>query len=793
MITITNKQKKNSGSPILLIFSLIVLAVNNLNAQIQNDGSLFIGDSGYIYVSSDTYYFGSGSGQTLTTRNPSVYGKLVFSSAASTNGASDSHYLDGYGGAQTLNPFIFPIGQSGVYAPARVTSTSAAPVDAAYYRASATTIGATLDASVNGISNLEYWNIKGVNTSVISLTWRASSVLSNIVSTTSDLTVVGYDGTKWVAIPSVVDGTSILGGLSSMTAGSITTSASVDLSAYSYFSLGSKGDSCSPLVASSGNTKTWNGSWSPSAPTLADPVVINAAYSGSSFECNSLVLNANVTLTDGQYIEIVYGVTGTGTIIMSSEASIVQRASGVSAPNIELTKKSRDVMRLYDYIYWGTPIAGNFLSQLSGAQAGTATLADAFDAKYKYVSGVGGGWQVLNTIETGKGYITRIKSQAPFTNATNMDYINLKFTGVANNGDVTVPITNNPAALNGGTSHALLANPYPSAIDANKFLTENTDIDGVVYIWTAGTVNNGSEQLYAQADYIAYTLAGFVTPNGIPNSFNGKIASGQGFKVKSLTNSGNVTFTNCMRLTADNNQFYRTDDSKNAIVAQRDRYKLNMTGTDAVFSQILVSYLPEATLGYDRMYDAGRNSVSTAQLFSVFEGDGRKLAINARPIFVNTDVVPLGISKSNANAETFTISITEKEGIFATADVNVYVHDILNNTYHNLNEGDFTFTSTVTSLLGRFEIVYVSSLLGNPNFENTTVVANIRNNELNIQASENMTNVAIFDLTGRTIFTSTVENALNFAAPFHFAQAVYIVKVTLSDGTVASFKLINEK
>jgi hypothetical protein len=789
--TITFKQKKNAVPFKWVFFSLFLLAVNINNAQVQNNGQLHIDDNGLVFVSADNFYFGSGSGQTTTTRTPSVYGKLIFASAASSSGASDSHYLDGYGSVLTTSPFLFPIGQSGVYAPASVTPTTSAAVDAAYYRASATTIGATLDASVSAVSNTEYWNIKGANSAIVSLTWRSSSTLSNVVPSTADLTIVGYDGTKWVEIPSVVDGTSILGGSSSLTAGSITSSAAVNLTAFTYFTLGAKGGSCPPLVASSGVTKTWNGAWSPSAPTLADPVVISADYTNGTFACNSLVLNANVTLTNGQNIEVVNGVTGTGRIIMSSEASVVQRASGVTAPNIELTKRTRNVMRRYDYVYWGTPIAGNFLSQLTGAQAGTAALANAFDLKYKYVSGVGGGWQNLTTTETGKGFITRIKSQAPFINATNTDYINLKFTGVANNGDITVPITNNLTFPNGGTSHVLLSNPYPSALDAEKFLTENNDIDGVLYIWTAGSVNNGTGQLYTQADYIAYTLAGSVAPNGITAFTDGKIASGQGFKVKSLSNAGTVTFTNCMRLTGDNDQFYKWN-SNDAIVAPRDRFKLNMTGSNAVFSQILVSYLPQATLGYDRMYDAGRNSVSTAQLFSVFEGDGRKLAINARPSFVNTDSVPLGITKSDTTVESFTISITEKEGVFNTPDVTVYIHDLLNNTYHNLNTSDFTFSSNETSLLGRFAIVYQAAL-SNTDFENLGVKANIENNAVTIKAAVAMVNVEIFDLTGKKIYESKIDNATGFTAPFNHANAIYIAKVKLDNGTVANIKLINQK
>ena len=792
MKTITIKQKKKLFSFKQLMCSLFVLSVTCASAQLQNNEVLFIGDNGYVHVGADTYSFGSGNGQTKTTRTLSTYGKLIFSSAASTSGASDTHFLDGYGSITSTNPFLFPIGQSGVYAPARVTPSSVSPVDAAYFRASATTVGAALDATVSAVSPIEYWHINGTNAATITLTWRSTSDLSGFLTAIDNLTIVGYDGTKWVEISSTVDATSILGGASSMTAGSISTQGTVNLNNYKYFSLAAKGNACPPLVASSGNTKTWNGAWAPSAPTLADPVVISASYANGSFACNSLVLNANVTLTDGQNIEIVNGVTGTGRIIMSSEASVVQRATGVTAPNIALTKKSRSAMRRYDYIYWGTPIAGNFVSQLAAAKASTAALANAFDLKYKYVSGAGGGWQNLNATETGRAFITRIKQQAPFTNATNTDFINLTFTGTANNGDITLPITNNPASPNGGTSHLLLANPYPSALDAEKFLTENASIDGVLYIWTAGTGNAGTGQSYTQSDYIAYTLAGSVAPNGIPNTFNGKIASGQGFKVKSLVNSGTVTFTNCMRLTSGNNQFFRSNFNT-ATVSEKDRYKLNMTGDNGVFSQILMSYIPEGTLGYDRMYDAGRNSVSTAQLFSVFEGDGRKLAINARPLFTDADVVPIGVSKTTATSETFTISITEKEGIFNTSNVTVYIHDLLDNTYHNLNQSPFTFTTSQTSLIGRFEVVYQAAALSSSEFNNNGVAATINNNALNIKATVGMEKVQVFDITGKQLMETSIENQLSFNAPFNFPQAVYIVKVKLENGNVAGFKLINNK
>ena len=541
---------------------------------------------------------------------------------------------------------------------------------------------------------------------------------------------------------------------------------------------------CETFPVPSGVTKIWNGSWSPSAPTINDYAIINSPYSGN-LSCYNLELNADITLNNSQYVDVIGNITGAGKIKMSSEASIKQHINGATAPTIELTKKTRAAMRRFDYIYWGTPIAGDFLSQLSNAQASTASSSGAFDSMYKYVSGSGGGWQPLTAIETGKGFITRVAEQEPFLDATTTDFINLTFTGRANTGDVTVPVTNNPSFPNGGTSHVLLANPYPSAIDANLFLQENPAIDGVVYVWTSATSNSGSED-YNQADYIAYTLAGAVVPSGIATTFNGKIASGQGFKVKAL-GTGNVTFTNCMRLLDNNNQFYKQNatDSQFSV----DRFKLNMTGDNGVFSQILVAYMPEASYGYDRMYDAGRNSVSTAQLYSIFEQDGRKLSINARPNFIVTDVVPLGISKNNSNLETFTIELADVEGIFSgNSDISIYLHDKEQNVFHNLNLAPYRFTTNTNLQNSRFNLIYQKNDISV--FNGSNHISFIKNNVFTASATELINTISIYDLTGRLIQTHQVEGR-EISKPFHHSKGVYIAQFTMKDGIVYSQKLIN--
>ena len=177
-------------------------------------------------------------------------------------------------------------------------------------------------------------------------------------------------------------------------------------------------------------------------------------------------------------------------------------------------------------------------------------------------------------------------------------------------------------------------------------------------------------------------------------------------------------------------------------------------------------------------------------MYSLFEGDG-KLAINARPSFVDTDEVALGVSKASTTKETFTITITEKEGIFANG-TNVYLFDTDTNMYHNLNEGAFSFDSNSNALNSRFKVVYQNSSLNNPDFDPNTVIASIYNQTLKIKAGLPITNVTIYDITGRLINEIKVNNQLEVSNSFRFAQGIYIAKIKMNNGSVATQKLTNK-
>lgn len=554
---------------------------------------------------------------------------------------------------------------------------------------------------------------------------------------------------------------------------------------------------CAPVIAATGTTKTWNGtSWSPSAPTVNDPVIIGASGSPASFVCNSLNIGTNtISITGTRSIEVVNDITGTGTINIATSASLLQRNdSSVITPTIVLDKRTRANMYPLDYIYWGSPLTTTPLSMLDQAiSVSGGGVAGAFDLKYKYVSGdltTSGGWQALDAITPGKGFITRIKQATPFSTLNTPVNIRIKqlFQGLANNGLITVPVSVTTSATSARNNN-LLSNPYPSAIDADTFLAYNPILDGVLYFWKAQTPNNGVVgSVYSQADYIAYTRAGSTNyGTTIADTFDGTIANGQGFKVKALAN-GNVIFNNCMRVSGNNSQFMRSSSSSSI-----DRFKLNLTSLNGVGSQILLAYTPETTLAYDRMYDAEILSVSGSQFYSFLDNNTKKLTINARPSFENTDVVKLGISKTDTTTENFTISIDEKEGVFATTAIPVFLHDMEQKVYHNLANGGYNFTTNTTTVNERFRVVYQNSTLNSQEIETYNVIATINNENLKIEASLPITNVSVFDISGRLISEFKVNNESKVNNAFSFAKGIYITKIKMINGVIVTHKLVNKK
>ena len=196
----------------------------------------------------------------IGTVRTAPYGTLSFASAAgSYTGADNADYVDGYTRKSGTTSFIFPVGNNGHYGP---FAASANGTTGAYFHADPSSAivpnpsggnypplpaGAPFSTSSKGsgvttVSPVEYWDIDGAGSTNVTLTWNAGSAVGTLTGNSlSQLTIVGWDGSKWVIIPSTVDVTSVLGGASSLTAGSITTSAGITPDTYTAYTLGYTG------------------------------------------------------------------------------------------------------------------------------------------------------------------------------------------------------------------------------------------------------------------------------------------------------------------------------------------------------------------------------------------------------------------------------------------------------------------------------------------------------------------------------------------------------------------------
>lgn len=788
--------------------------------QVQQNDVLFVDDNTVMYldVNVGDYSFGVSPALSSSTRTNLNYGRLAFDEGVTYSNVSNMHFFDGYVTTYSTNDFIFPIGQSGLFAPAKINATGVDGVDAAYYAADPSVVlGASFTGDINAIYTSGYWNIQRTSAStangIVSLSW--SSSLSSLIGTDLNaLTIVGWNGTtsSWEEIISTVDGTSFLGSSSTVNSGSITTNSDVDLSSYKYFTLASR-ETCAPVIADNGITTTWDGtSWDMGVPTEQSIAVLNNDFSGSLI-ANSLDLGVyNVTLTDGEVLEVVKGITATtGKVIMSSGASLVQRDDSASAPQIELTKNTRNLAR-YNYTYFSSPVVENVFSQLANAYYLNPSDNNRLYNHYKWTAGDEilfdtpylSAWTALNSgnfVTPGNGWISSIKSQAPFISDAFQGVISLKFSGTANNGIVTTNVSaSNASDPDHGSHYNLLGNPYPSAINADKFIDLNTDIDGVVYLWEAKTqVSSSGTGYYDESDYITYTKTGYTAPTGYSDTFNGKIGSGQGFMVRAIQD-GSVTFNNCMRLSSgtDNSSFYK---SQNFVplagdAVNFDSFKLNFSNSEGLFSQILIAYNDNEQIEvnndlYDRGYDAIRNSVKGLQLYSLLP-DNRKLAINTRSVFNQNDIIPLGFNVTDLNSNCV-ISINDKQGIFQNGLTDVFIFDSIDNVYHNLNVSDFVFTPNSLSDFSRFKVVYNTQVLSTNDFNLNSVGVHLNDNVLFVKSKDsNIKAVQVFDITGRLVQDFSKIDKLNFESDFYHAEGIYIVKVHTVDRAISTVKIINK-
>ncbi|KJD31291.1 hypothetical protein PK35_15780 [Tamlana nanhaiensis] len=573
------------------------------------------------------------------------------------------------------------------------------------------------------------------------------------------------------------------------------------------------------LLPCPGGTITWDGTnWSNgTGPDLTISAVLDNVYNTSthgSFSACSLVVNGNLNVGNGTFVEVENDVTINGNIVVETQGNFVQNDDAglfTLTGTARVNKLTAPKDQWYFYTYWSSPVVdetiGNVFPDVDGDRRFWFNGANFVDTNGDDIDDDNNDWQYAyggDTMIPGVGYaVTESRFFPSGFGASGT----AAFEGEFNTGDVPVPIYTNAANVAPAQNWNFIGNPYPSAIDFDAFYAANSSVvEGAAYFWSQASPpdagNAGNQNLnFSKNDYAIYSTGsgGVATSPGgegtIPLQY---IPTGQGFFIAGVGAGGTATFTNAMRMAdnSSNSQFFKTSGSKGKSFTG-NRLWVNLTSDNGVFNQILVAYVDGATNGMDALaYDAPRLSIHElpAALYTSIENESTKFAIQGKPTssLTNDEIIKLGFSTKINQPTIYSLSLANFEGEFLGNNA-VILKDNLLNKVHNLSNSDYSFTSETGVYNDRFEIVFNETVLTAETFEAQTSqldIINLENDNIRFSVSGNETikSVKIFDLVGRQLYNLKGKNQSETYQLSELKNKIYIAKVELNSG-----KIINKK
>lgn len=381
--------------------------------------------------------------------------------------------------------------------------------------------------------------------------------------------------------------------------------------------------------------------------------------------------------------------------------------------------------------------------------------------------------------------------EATFNNRPLFDDQRYDFRGKPNDGDINIAVL----APTVGTQYpnsTLTGNPYPSAINLNYFLLENSGyaidygtgvvlsggsnhvINGNAYFWehqkpatthdlagyvggygiyAPNNVNANSPGTYANAPWNTYALDGSINVPGTSSGTNLYkrmfTPIGQGFMVQGFAN-GNAVMRNRYRAFVkedplNNSEFERVSSVSNVVDSNNWNEIPNVAGVDyTLFSKLEVpqikihtilnnQYTREVILAFNPNttdgFDVAMDAVSND---SGLPNDAYfSILGNNNPFVITT--LPFNINKRipftlKSNSNS-TFKVSVGSIINFMGSNDVYIYDGLTNMYHDIKDGFFEITLPSGIYQNRFEITFTDQTLSNYNTINEDFLI-VQNNSI---------------------------------------------------------------
>jgi len=499
------------------------------------------------------------------------------------------------------------------------------------------------------------------------------------------------------------------------------------------------------------------------------------------------LINFNSAGAGSNYILVDNNLTINGTFTLGdTESLITSNEFAVITGSINKIETTTTLNNFRDFTYWSSPVN----TTASAAFSGVERVFRFNTTTSQWIPHSG-------TMVAGEGYIAEATPGTPDGGT-----YSTVFSGSPNNGGIGIAVQFVDDGI-AGTDYNLVGNPYPSAIDIREFINydivdgqgviqNNGFINGTVFLWTHNTqISNGTTGDFTVNDYAAVNLSGGIQASSggtIPTFF---IGSGQGFLVRTngLNPSGGVVFfQNTMRVNSENNTpFFKSKSEVVAADSEADRIWLDMTTEEGGFSQVLIGFFDGATDAEDRGYDGERLSTSGVKLYSTIGED--KYGIQGLGTFNQSKEIALGVDTNVSR--TFKISLSKIEGVLKDEDV--YLADNTLGIVHDLKQNDYEFEVLEAGIFAdRFTLKFNSGVLNTDDFElNNSFIVYSENSTLRVKASDEISKLKIYDITGRLLVESEPKS-IAFDLPVQNIKTgtVLILNATMKNGSTISKKAI---
>ena len=564
-------------------------------------------------------------------------------------------------------------------------------------------------------------------------------------------------------------------------------------------------------------------------------------------ESGELKVDGNVSAGTGQGLTVTTYLELDGNINLEGQSQLVQTEGSIleetSTGYIDIDQQGTE--NSFNYNYWSSPVSlqnntanntGFKLKEVLMDGSNTTPSAISFNGQYHWADGNYSGNARISTywlytfqgvaddysewhrfsendlLAPGVGFTMKgTHGWVPVSNRQNYT-----FRGKPNNADISLNISSG--------QNLLIGNPYPSAIDATMFIQENLgSFNGSIYYWDHFGPENSHYLHEYVGGYAVFNLSGGIQAatssdarinnNGqsgdkIPGNY---IPVAQAFFVNSqgVSNPGTITFKNEQRAfvkeSVGNSQFlaqeYPTKD-KQAIFSKDSRYKIRLkfSSPKGYNRHILVTADAKTTNEFDLGYDAPLiDNIPEDMYWMIGQSE---FVIQAVPNFNYDQVLPLGIKI--AEEDEFTIEIEKLENF--TKNVNIYLHNKEDDTYHNLSVKSYRATEAPGSYNDKYEIVFTKPETEGETGKDKPVVTEtpriivdyLRDTKEIAIANPDLLqieHVQLFSMSGQVIKSFEdiqSEKSIRLKVERPLSSAVYIVKVFTSENKYSRKVIIKE-